>query len=125
MIVVSFNYRLNVFGFLHLADSDASGNVGFLDQTMAMKWVYENTKSFGGDNSKITVFGESAGSWSVGFHLFYRESWPYFRNAIMESGAPTGSSNLLIYFIIFGKKSCTYIFSSRSPSFVITFTNCY
>ena len=33
--------------------------------------------------------GESAGAWSVGYHLFYRQSWPYFRNAILESGGPT------------------------------------
>ena len=91
IIVVTIQYRLNVFGFLHLADSVAGGNQGFLDQTMAMKWVYENAEKFGGDKTRITISGESAGSWSVGYHLFDKESWPYFRNAIMQSGGPTGS----------------------------------
>jgi carboxylesterase type B len=92
IIVVTINYRLNVFGFLHMADSDASGNAGFLDQTLAMKWVYENIESFGGDKTKITIAGESAGAFSVGYHLFYPGSWQYFRNGIMESGGPIGSS---------------------------------
>lgn len=92
VIVITINYRINVFGFLHLADTDATGNAGFLDQALALEWIYKNAKSFGGDNSRITIFGESAGAWSVGFHLFHPPSWPYFRNAIMQSGAPTGSS---------------------------------
>ena len=89
IIVATINYRLDAFGFLHLAGSDATGNQGFLDQHLALKWVYDNALSFGGDNSKITIAGQSAGSWSVGYHLFYPNSWPYFRNAILESGAPT------------------------------------
>jgi carboxylesterase type B len=93
VIVVSFNYRLGVFGFLSLENTEASGNAGFLDQHMAIKWVYENAKYFGGDNTKITLFGQDAGALSVGYHLFYPESWPYFRNGIMQSGLPIGSSN--------------------------------
>ena len=81
-------FRLDAFGFLYLDDSIATGNQGFLDQNMALKWIYNNAFSFGGDNSKITVSGQSAGSWLVGFHLFYPDSWPYFRNAIMLSGTP-------------------------------------
>ena len=92
VIVVSFNYRLGVFGFLSLENTEASGNAGFLDQHMAIKWVYENAKYFGGDNTKITLFGQDAGALSVGYHLFYPESWPYFRNGIMQSGLPIGSS---------------------------------
>lgn len=92
LIVVTINYRLNAFGFMHLSDSEVTGNQGLLDQNMALKWVYENAERFGGDNTKITISGESAGAWSVGYHLFYPNSWPYFRNAIMQSGGPTGSS---------------------------------
>jgi carboxylesterase type B len=93
VIVVSFNYRLGVFGFLSLENTEASGNAGFLDQHMAIKWVYENAKYFGGDNTKITLFGQDAGALSVGYHLFYPESWPYFRNGIMQSGSPTGNND--------------------------------
>lgn len=64
---------------------------------MALKWINENAKTFGGDRSKITISGQSAGAWSVGYHLFYKESWSYFRNAIMQSGGPTGISD---YFFI-------------------------
>jgi carboxylesterase type B len=67
--------------------------LGFLDQNLALKWIYKNAYRFGGDKTKITISGHSAGAWSVGYHLFYKKSWPYFRNAILESGGPTGSSN--------------------------------
>ena len=89
VIVITIQYRVDSFGFLHLSDSDAIGNQGFLDQHLALKWIYENADKFGGDRSKITLSGQSAGSYSVGYHLFYEKSWPYFRNAIMESGGPT------------------------------------
>ena len=90
VIYASFNYRLGIFGFLHLNDSAATGNMGLFDQQLAMKWIYDNAHLFGGDKTKITLFGESAGSWSVGFHLFIESSFTYFRNAIMESGTPGG-----------------------------------
>lgn len=96
VIVASINYRLGIFGFLHLSDTKATGNIGLLDQQLAIKWIYDNAEKFGGDKKKITIFGESAGSFSVGFHLFMEPSWPYFRNAIMESGAPGGSSKSII-----------------------------
>ena len=53
-----------------------------------MKWVYENAANFGGDNTRITIAGQSAGSWSVGYHLLHEPSWKYFRNAILHSGNP-------------------------------------
>ena len=92
VIVASLNYRLGIFGFLHLNETNATGNMGLLDQSLALKWIYDNADKFGGDRDKITIFGESAGAWSVGFHLFIESSWPYFRNAIMESGSPGGVS---------------------------------
>ena len=88
IIVVTINYRLGPFGFFTILDTDAKGNQGFLDQSLAFKWVFENAYLFGGDQSRITIGGESAGSWDVGFHLLYKPSWPYFRNAIMQSGNP-------------------------------------
>jgi carboxylesterase type B len=89
VIVVTIQYRLDSFGFLHLSESDAVGNQGFLDQHLALKWIYDNADKFGGDRNKITLAGESVGGFSVGYHLMYEKSWPYFRNAIMESGGPT------------------------------------
>ena len=62
IIVVLISYRLDSFGFLHLAGTESTGNYGFLDQNLAIKWVYDNAFSFGGDKNKITIGGQSAGS---------------------------------------------------------------
>jgi carboxylesterase type B len=87
LIFVSIQYRLNIFGFLYLDDEEsAPGNMGLLDQQLALKWIHANIERFGGDNSKITIFGESAGAASVNFHLLSPLSWPLFNNGILESG---------------------------------------
>jgi carboxylesterase type B len=85
IVVVTIQYRLDVFGFIRLEGTDATGNQGLLDQNLALKWVFENIRNFGGDPSKITIQGESAGASSVGYHLLYPGSWPYFKNAIVQS----------------------------------------
>ncbi|CAG2121276.1 unnamed protein product, partial [Medioppia subpectinata] len=87
VVVVSVNYRLGPFGFLYGDREDAPGNVGFYDQLLGMKWVRENIHSFGGDRDRITIFGESSGSWSVSAHILSPLSKGMFQRAIMESGA--------------------------------------
>lgn len=67
VVVVTINYRMNVFGFLHLGDSFGeayaqAGNLGILDQVAALRWVKENIEAFGGDPDNVTIFGESAGA---------------------------------------------------------------
>jgi len=69
VILVSFNYRLGVFGFPALAElvseDSAAENLGLLDQRLAIQWVIDNIAYFGGDNTKISIFGESAGAMSI------------------------------------------------------------
>jgi len=90
MIVVTLNYRLGAFGSFYLPNIPGlSGNQALRDQNLALKWIFNNAANFGGDKSRITLGGESAGSWSVGYHLVYKASWPYFKQAIMQSGNPT------------------------------------
>jgi para-nitrobenzyl esterase len=94
VVVVTFNYRLGLLGFISLPglDSFATGAFGFLDQQLALLWTYANALSFGGDPNKITIFGESAGGSSVVYHLISRASWPFYARAIVESSAPIGES---------------------------------
>ncbi|XP_061566052.1 acetylcholinesterase [Cololabis saira] len=91
VIVVSMNYRIGAFGFLALHGSaEAPGNVGLLDQRLALQWVQDNIHFFGGNPKQVTIFGESAGGASVGFHLLSPDSRPTFTRAILQSGVPNG-----------------------------------
>ena len=96
VIVVTANYRLNVFGFLGhpaLAAEDPndpySGNQGLLDQRAALEWVRDNIAAFGGDPHNVTIFGESAGSFDVCYHVASPLSRGLFHRAISESGGCT------------------------------------
>ncbi|XP_072044550.1 cholinesterase-like [Amphiura filiformis] len=86
VIVVSINYRLNVFGFLATGDDVVPGNMGMLDQVEAMKWVQKNIAAFGGNPDRVTIFGESAGGGSVSLHTLSPLSAGLFSRAIMQSG---------------------------------------
>ncbi|XP_017279527.1 acetylcholinesterase [Kryptolebias marmoratus] len=89
VIVVSMNYRVGAFGFLSLPDNKKiQGNAGLLDQRLALQWVASNIAAFGGDPTKVTLFGESAGSGSVGFHILSPGSQSLFQKAVMQSGSP-------------------------------------
>lgn len=88
-VVVSMNYRVGPLGFLSLPDNkNVRGNAGLLDQRLALQWVADNIAAFGGDPSQVTLFGESAGSASVGYHLLSRGSHGLFQRAVMQSGSP-------------------------------------
>jgi len=91
VVVVTINYRLGPFGFLHLADLfdgfEHSGNLGLLDQIAALEWVRDNIAGFGGDPGNVTIFGESAGAGSVGTLLGTPAARGLFHRAVLQSGA--------------------------------------
>eukprot|EP00058_Branchiostoma_floridae_P019303 XP_002604793.1 hypothetical protein BRAFLDRAFT_70643 [Branchiostoma floridae] len=86
-VVVTTNYRLGALGFLVAGEGEdaATGNYGTMDQIQALKWVQENIGSFGGDKKHVTIFGQSAGSDSVGIHMTYNRSADLFEKGIMLS----------------------------------------
>lgn len=88
VVVVSMNYRLGILGFLSTEDNVLPGNYGMKDQVLALQWVQNNIHKFGGDRNRVTIFGQSAGSVSVGLHLLSRMSKGLFQRAILESGTP-------------------------------------
>jgi carboxylesterase type B len=84
VVLVTLNYRLGALGFLSGIEG-LTGNYGFMDQQLALRWVQENIRAFQGDPQRVTIFGESAGAMSVGLHLISPQSQGMFRAAIMES----------------------------------------
>lgn len=84
VVLVSFNYRLGVEGFLPLSGGDT--NVGLLDQIAALTWIQDNIAAFGGDQNKVTIFGESSGALSVDTLLAVPSATGLFRRAISQSG---------------------------------------
>ncbi|KAF2101298.1 alpha/beta-hydrolase [Rhizodiscina lignyota] len=104
IVAVSINYRLGMWGFLQSPEivAEGSSNAGLLDQRMAFRWLQENVAAFGGDPSKVTIWGESAGAQSIGYQLFSYagRNDGLFRGAIMESGGPEGTSvQDLVYYL--------------------------
>lgn len=95
VVLVTINYRLGVFGYMaHPAlsadDSNGvSGNYGTLDQIAALEWVRDNIAAFGGDPNNVTIFGESAGGWSVTELMTSPLAKGLFHKAIGQSGAAT------------------------------------
>jgi para-nitrobenzyl esterase len=93
VVVVSMNYRLGVFGFLSHPELSketpygGSGNYGLMDQIAALQWVQRNIAAFGGDPGNVTIFGESAGSYSVCALVASPRARGLFHKAIGESGA--------------------------------------
>jgi len=92
VILVSINYRLGFFGFLSADTQEVSGNQGLRDQALALTWVKDNLKYFGGDPDQVTIFGESAGGWSVSQQVLNPGARGLFKGAIVESGPITGIS---------------------------------
>ncbi|CAF1061908.1 unnamed protein product [Adineta ricciae] len=88
IIVITFNFRLNLFGFLSSGDSRLEGNLGLYDQALVLDWIYQNAHAFGGDIHRITVGGHSAGA----PHAYYLAKSPFnrgrIRRLLLQSGSP-------------------------------------
>ena len=89
VIVVTVNYRLGLFGYLYSGTSEALGNQGLQDQLLALKWVHANIHSFGGNPNDVTIFGESAGAFSIVAFTLSPLTKGLFHRAILQSGAAT------------------------------------
>jgi para-nitrobenzyl esterase len=112
VVLVSLAYRVGPFGFLAHPElsresGKGSGCYGLEDQVAALRWVKENIAQFGGDPSRVTIFGESAGGWSVSLLTVVPAAAGLFQRAIAESGsamAPSGKEHSLAVAEDSGKK---------------------
>jgi len=92
VVVVTLNYRIGALGFLgssllqSFTPDGSTGNAGLQDQRMALEWVQANIAQFGGDPTRVTIFGQSAGGGSVSLHMQMSRSFKLFSAAIVESG---------------------------------------
>lgn len=98
-VFVNFNYRLGILGFmvhpeLTKEQGGHSGNYGYLDQNVALKWINRNIARFGGDPAKVIISGQSAGAGSVAQQIFSPLSKGLFRGAVMLSGCNYTTPNM-------------------------------
>ena len=111
-LIVTINYRVNIFGFMNFAaidsDFEDSGYLGIKDQLAALNWIKENISNFGGDPDNITIFGESAGSISAMLLMVTPAAKGLFQKVIAQSGnlamyhTPEQSANLADEFMNIG-----------------------
>ena len=99
VVVVTLNYRLGALGFLYLGAHEgerfgATPNAGLLDQVAALAWVRDNIAAFGGDPNQVTVFGQSAGAFSVAALLAMPAAAGLFQRAILQSGHASLSADV-------------------------------
>ncbi|KAH7339643.1 Alpha/Beta hydrolase protein [Rhizoctonia solani] len=98
VLYLAMNYRLGIYGFPPGQESEDAGalNLGLKDQRLALEWVNKNIELFGGDPTKVMIFGESAGAMSVGYQMMYKDGdiGGVFRAALMQSGAPSSYAAL-------------------------------
>ncbi|CAG7825920.1 unnamed protein product, partial [Allacma fusca] len=95
VVLVTFNYRLGIFGFLSSGDENIPGNYGLLDQIFAIKWVQKYIQRFGGNPTRVTIFGD------VGYLLFSPLSGGLFQGAIWTTNSgsmfsPPGNKSLML-----------------------------
>ncbi|BCS26843.1 uncharacterized protein APUU_51554A [Aspergillus puulaauensis] len=88
VIIVTINYRINIFGFPG-NPSERNANLGLLDQRLAVEWTRDNIAAFGGDPSRITMFGQSAGSASLEYFAYAWKKEPIIAGLIQQSGSIT------------------------------------
>lgn len=86
VVLVTFNYRLAYFGFTSTGTNEAIGNAGFKDQALALQWVHDHIRYFGGDPDSVTLAGDSAGGMSVQLHMISPLSQNLFHRAFVMSG---------------------------------------
>ncbi|KAL9934217.1 hypothetical protein V8E36_006673 [Tilletia maclaganii] len=132
LILVTLNYRLGIYGFTsgqlfsdEVAKGEATFNAGYWDQREAHKWVARHIHAFGGDPAKVTIWGQSAGAFSVGAHLALRDNLDPqkrpFRAAIMNSGSiqligtlpPTHPTLSTTYEVLLNYTGCATTTSSK------------
>jgi para-nitrobenzyl esterase len=93
MVVVTINYRLNLFGFMAHpaldAEGHAFGNYGIMDMQAALKWVQRNAAAFGGDPNNVTLGGQSAGAGATAANVLSPGAHGLFQRAIFQSGGYT------------------------------------
>ncbi|XP_054168154.1 cholinesterase 2-like [Oppia nitens] len=87
VVVVTFNYRVGILGFLSTEDEAASGNWGLFDQKLVLEWVRDNIASFNGDPNLVTIFGQGSGAASVIYHIISPLTQGLFHRAIAQSGS--------------------------------------
>ena len=92
VVVVAVNHRLNIFGFLHLADIGGekwagATNVGIQDLAASLEWVRDNIENFGGDPGRVTIFGQSGGGGKTTTVMAMPSAKGLFHRAIAQSGS--------------------------------------
>ncbi|XP_050510014.1 venom carboxylesterase-6-like isoform X3 [Diabrotica virgifera virgifera] len=97
VVYVSFNYRLSILGFLSTEDNVVSGNNGLKDQVLALKWIKDNIKFFGGNPNSVTITGSSAGASSVHHHYFSPLSKGLFHRGFSQSGTAFSPWSIVEY----------------------------